>query len=382
MFDNVREQKLTELLTEFNDSGLRVLSDQQKRLDALEIAMQRGDYSAGGGDDGEAKAAFAAFARRGDESGLRQIEAKALSVNREPDGGFAVPEEIDRRIEELLRDISPIRSIATVTSVGTAELTILVSAKGTQSGWVGETEDRPKTETPELKRIKISTAELFANPVATQKLLDDSSFDAAAWLESEIAEEFAVQEGQAFVAGTGVGQPRGFLQYPISTAGDSDREFGTLQYLASGVDGAWPSNAGGDDSLRADLLIDVVHSLRPRYRSGAVWVMNSNTLASVRKFKDADGAPIFQPSLREGQPSQLLGFRMVEAEDMPNIASNSLSVAFGNFQRGYRIADRTGLRLLRDPFSAKPNVQFYATKRVGGGVVNSEAIKLLRFSAS
>ena len=378
-----REEKLAELLTEFNDGPLKIMQSQQERLDQLEVAIQRGDYSGGGnGDDTEAKSAFAAFARRGDESGLKAIEQKALSVNREPDGGFAVPAEIDQRIEELLRDISPIRSIAMVMNVGTAELTILVSKKSTASGWVGETEGRPETATPQLGKIVIPTAELFANPLASQKLLDDSSFDATQWLESEIAEEFAAQEGQAFINGDGIGKPRGFLAYPVATDGDADREFGAVQYLATGVDGQWPDNSAGNDGARADKLIDVVHSLRPRYRAGAVWLMNSNTLARVRNFKDADGNPIFQPGLREGQPSQLLGDRIVEAEDLPNIATGSLSVAFGNFQRGYRIADRTGLRLLRDPFSSKPNVSFYATKRVGGGVVNSEAIKLLRFSAS
>ena len=377
---------LAEKVDELNTEAIAAISHQKQRLDQLEVALQRGNYGGDGGhydpDKVEHKEAFGAFVRRGEEKDLADIERKALSVQVDPDGGYAVPEEIDGRIEDLLKDISPIRNIASVSNVGTSSLKILVNEKGTASGWVGETDGRTETDSPKLARVEIPAHEIYANPAASQKLLDDAGFDAETWLQGEVAEEFAVKEGAAFITGNGTGKPRGFLTYDISTSDDASRDFGTIQYLATGVSGDWPSNSGGDDGPRADKLIDFVHTLRPRYRANARWVMNSNTLATIRKFKDADGNPIFQPGLREGQPNRLLGFPITEAEDMPDIAADSLSVAFGDFQRGYRIVDRTGVRVLRDPFTNKPFVHFYTTKRVGGGLVNSEAIKLLKFSAS
>jgi len=181
-------------------------------------------------------------------------------------------------------------------------------------------------------------------------------------------------EGAAFVAGSGTNQPKGFLTYTTSTAGDSARAFGTLQHIATGVSGGFPA------SDPADKLIDLVHSLRPVYRNGAVFAMNTNTLSAIRKFKDADGNYLWRPGLADGAPATLMGYRVIEVQDMPDVSADSLSVAFGNFGRGYTITDRTGVRLLRDPYSNKPFVHFYTTKRVGGGVVNSEAIKLLKFS--
>ena len=215
--------------------------------------------------------------------------------------------------------------------------------------------------------------ELYANPAASQAMLDDAAFDVEGWLANEIATEFARAEGQAFVNGSGVARPKGFLTYPVTSDADATRAFGTLQYVATGAAGGFAA------ASPADRLVDLVQSLRAPYRQGASFVMNAATLAVIRKFKTADGAFLWQPGLAEGRADTLLGYPVVESEDMPDIAANSLSVAFGNFRAGYLVAERGETAILRDPFTHKPFVHFYAVKRVGGGV--SEAIKLLKFAA-
>ena len=310
------------------------------------------------------------YLRSGDHSG---VELKSFSGASGPEGGFAVPLEIDGLIGATLKDISPIRSIATVVQTGSAGYRKLVTTGGTPSGWVSETAGRPETDTPDFNEISPPTGELYANPAASQAMLDDAAFDVESWLTDEIAREFAQAEGAAFVGGSGVNQPRGFLNAAVTDEGDDVRAFGSLQYVPSGAAGSFASE---------DVLVDLVHTLRPAYRQGASFVMNSSTLAQIRKFKTADGAFLWQPSLANGQPATLLGYPVIEAEDMPDIAADSLSIAFGNFRAGYLIAERTATHILRDPFTNKPFVHFYATKRVGGQVMNSEAIKLMQFSLS
>jgi HK97 family phage major capsid protein len=311
------------------------------------------------------------YLRKGVESG---VELKALAGTTDAAGGYAVPEEIDAEIGRLLTSISPIRAIANVVRVGTAGYRKLVTAGGTPSGWVSETAGRPETSTPTFIEVAPPFGELYANPAASQAMLDDAAFDVEAWLAQEIATEFARAEGSAFVGGNGVNRPKGFLAGPTSAQSDASRPFGTLQYLATGA-------AGGFGASAADKLIDLVQSLRPPYRQGASFVMNSATASAIRKFKTTDGAFLWQPGLAAGQPDSLLGYPVVEAEDMPDVAADSLSVAFGNFRAGYLIAERTETQILRDPYTNKPFVHFYATKRVGGQVANSEAIKLLKFAA-
>ena len=220
------------------------------------------------------------------------------------------------------------------------------------------------------------SGELYANPAASQAMLDDAQFDVEAWLAGEIAMEFARAEGAAFVSGTGTNQPKGFLTYTTTNEVDGVRAFGTLQYVASGAAGAFIA------SNPQDRLVDLVQALKSPYRQGAAWVMNSATLSVIRKFKTADGAFLWQPSLSAEQPATLLGYPVIEAADMPDIAANSLSIAFGNFQHGYVIAERSETSILRDPYSNKPFVHFYSVKRIGGAVANSEAIKLMKFAAS
>ena len=292
------------------------------------------------------------------------------------DGGFAVPREIDSVIDATLKTISPIRRIANVVRVGTAGYRKLVTQNGVASGWATEVSARPETGTPTFNEIVPPMGDLYANPAASQFMLDDAAFDVEAWLSNEVATEFARAEGAAFVGGSGTARPKGFLMFPTAITGDATRPFGTLQYVPSGADGAFSASAPQDK------LVDLVQSLRAPYRQGATWVMNSKTLATLRKFKTTDGAFLWQPSLIVGNADTLLGYPVIEAEDMPDVASGSLSIAFGNFQAGYIITERAETQILRDPYTNKPFVYFYATKRVGGTVSNSEAIKLMKFSAS
>lgn len=319
-----------------------------------------------------ARAAFVdGFLRLG-----REVELKSFAGNLAADGGFAVPREIDEIIDKTLKAASPIRSVANVVRVGSAGYRKLVTTNGVASGWASEVAARPTTNTPTFNEIVPSFGELYANPAATQAMLDDAQFDVEAWLADEIATQFAKAEGTAFVNGDGVDKPRGFLTYTAAIAGDATRAFGQLQYVPTGVAAALPS------TNPENKLLDLVHALRAPYRQGAVWVMNSTTLATIRKFKTADGAFIWTPGLVTGQPDTLLGYPVIESEDMPDIAANSTPIAFGNFKAGYLIAERSETNILRDPYSNKPYVNFYATKRLGGAVSNSEAIKLLRVSVS
>ena len=358
---------------ENEDDGVAALKAE---LDTLKAKIAAGVIQAqrpalDGVKSAEASSFVEQYVRRGIETSL---ETKAIGSSSDAIGGYAVPEEIDRVIDETLTAISPIRALANVVKVGSAGYRKLITTGGTPSGWVGFEAARPETGTPSFTEVVPASGELYANPAASQQMLDDAMFDVEKWLAHEIATEFARAEGKAFVSGTGVTQPLGFLTSPNAATVDSARPMGTLQFLGTGVAGAFPA------SNPADKLIDLVQTLRSPYRQGAVFVMNSATAAAVRKFKTADGAFMFQPSLAAGQPATLLGYPLIEAEDMPGIAAGSLSIAFGNFKAGYVIAERNATTILRDPYTNKPYVHFYATKRIGGQVVNSEAIKLLKFA--
>lgn len=358
---------------------------QGERIGALEgeIAALKGalinaqrpalDGVKGGAVDPHRAAFVDRYLRQGHEAG---VELKSFSGASDAAGGYAVPREIDQIIDATLKSISPIRSIANVVRTGTAGYRKLVTSGGIVSGWASETGARAETGTPSFNEIVPPSGELYANPAASQAMLDDARFDVENWLAGEIAREFAAAEGAAFVNGNGTNKPQGFLTYTTTDEADGVRAFGSLQYVASGAAGAFAA------ASPQDKLIDLVQSLRAPYRQGASFVMNSATLAVIRKMKTDDGAFIWQPSLAAGQPATLLGYPVVEAEDMPDIAAESLSIAFGNFQAGYVISERSETSILRDPFSNKPFVHFYAVKRIGGAVSNSEAIKLMKFSAS
>ena len=366
-FDLVARQDATDAAV----TALRSdVDDVKSRLDRVSRAASRpviGDTSSA--PSIEVKGFIEGYLRRG-----RETELKSISGAVPGDGGYAVPREIDALIASRLKNISPIRAIAQVVQTGTAGYRKLITTGGTASGWVSETATRGETATPNFAEIAPPTGELYANPAASQAMLDDAGFDVQSWLADEIAMEFARAEGAAFINGTGVNQPKGFLKADVSTAGDAARAFGSLQYLVSG-------NATGFNTAPELKLIDLVHALKAAHRQGASWVMNSATLAVVRKLKAADGSFLWQPGLMDGQPNRLLGYPVMEAEDMPDVAAGTYPIAFGNFRAGYLIAERSATSILRDPFTNKPFVHFYATKRIGGQVLDSDAIKLLKISA-
>ena len=300
-------------------------------------------------------------------------ELKSVTGAVAGDGGYAVPREIDALIAAQMKTTSPIRGVAQIVQTGTAGYRKLITNSTANSGWVSEIGARPETLTSKFNEIVPPMGELYANPSASQAMLDDAGFDLEAWLAGEIATEFARAEGSAFINGSGTNQPKGFLQQPTALTTDPTRAFGTLQHTVTG-------NASGFDAAPELKLIDLVHSLRAAHRQGAVFIMNTKTLAAVRKFKAADGSFLWQPGIYENAPARLLGYPVVEAEDMPDVAANALPIAFGNFRNGYIITERRATSILRDPYTNKPYVNFYATKRIGGQVLDSDAIKLLKIS--
>jgi len=302
------------------------LDQQSKRLERLSISAAQPGLSSDNGPS-EAKSAWGAYIRTGDGAALATLEGKSLSSSVDSEGGY----------------------------------------------WAGETDARPETSSPALELLEFPAGELYAMPAATQMLLDDGVADVDQWLADEVRDVFAAQETAAFVSGNGVNKPKGLLDYAAVPEGS--QTFGQLGYVATGTDGAFDADAP------IDAIMDLIYAPKPRFRAGASFVMNRRTISALRKFKDADGNYIWQPATEAGQPSTLLGYPLTEVEDMPDIGSGSFSVAFGDFRRGYLVVDRQGVRVLRDPYSAKPYVLFYTTKRVGGGVQDFGAIKLLKFAA-
>lgn len=345
-------------------------------IDELSLKARRPRLGDGVGADRHAdlahKSAFDAYVRKGETGGLLDIEAKALSVASGQDGGYLVPSETEQAVNSALKDISPIRAIATVRQVSASVFKKPFSLTGPGTGWVGETAARTLTTTPTLAELSFPTMELYAMPAATPTLLDDAAVNIDEWIAEEVRVAFAEQEGTAFVIGDGTNKPRGFLDY--DQVAEGAWAWGKIGVVATGAAGAFPA------SNPTDKLIDLAYTVKSGYRANAHFVMNRATEAAIRKFKDADGNYIWQPAARPGELPTLLGHPVAESEDMPDIAANAPAIAFGDFRRGYLIVDRVGIRVLRDPYSSKPYVLFYTTKRVGGGVQDFNAIKLLKFA--
>lgn len=326
--------------------------------------------SFGAADMDAYKAAFDTFLRKGEEV-MGPDERKALSVGTDPDGGYVVNPDLSGRIVMKVFETSPMRAYASIQVISTDALEGLYDLNEASSGWVGETESRAETNTPQIGKWRIPAHELYAKPKATQKLLDDASINMEAWLASKVSEKFARDEANAFVVGNGVNKPRGFLTYGAGTTLP-----GTIEQFPTGASGALASAPDGGDAL-----INALYGLKQQYRANATWFMNRATTKLVRKAKDTDGAYLWSPGIQAGQPATLLGYPVAAFEDMPDPAASSLSIAVGDMREAYQIVDRLGIRTLRDPYSAKPYVEFYTTKRVGGDVVNFEAIKLVRLGA-
>lgn len=382
------DKKTSDVVTQEEVKKLTTALEEQKKLvEGLRLENNRPIMTAPDGtktqltDEQMAhKKAFDAWFRKGaGEEGLGELQKKALSVGTDPDGGYTVPVQMETAIDRVITEISEMRNIARVVQVSTASYKKRVSQGGASSGWVGEQGSRPNTDTPTLDVLEFPVMELYANPSATQSLLDDSAINIDQWLADEVSIEFAVQEGAAFVNGDGAAKPRGFLTY--DTVENASWAWGKLGYKATGVSGDF-ADSSSDPGAETTNIVDLVYSLKPVFRRDARFTMNRKSVSTIMKLRDADGRQLWSSGLRDGQSDRLMGYPIYEMEDMPDIAANSLSVAFGDFQRGYIIVDRIGVRVLRDPFSAKPYVQFYTTKRVGGGIGHYEAIKLLKFGTS
>lgn len=359
-----------------DEQGNEIDLDQKAVEWARTAAKRRGD-SAPADFDGAAMVAYKKhmnrYLRKGDER-MGAEELKALSVGSDPDGGYTVHPDMSGRITERVFESSPMRSYASVQVISTDALEGMHDNDETGAGWVGETDSRPETDTPELGAWRIPVHEIYANPRATQKLLDDSEVNVEAWLAGKVASKFARVEAAAFVSGNGISKPRGFLTYPdYASAGVF--EHGKIEQFDTGVAGGFAADPNG-----VDKLLDVQYGLKAPYRSGSNWFFNRSVTAAIRKMQDSDGNYIWIPGATAGMPAQLLGYPIAPFEDMPGMVDDALAVAFGNMREAYQIVDRMGVRTLRDPYTAKPHVQFYTTKRVGGDVVNFEALKLLKLA--
>lgn len=360
-------------LSESVDTLNQKLSDLDNLKTELEkeIKQAKRPGATSGGDVDAHKSAYLQFIRKGTEDGLGDLQQKAIQIGVDADGGYAAPEELDKNVLELLRDENPMREECGSIIISASGYKKLVNVGGASSGWVGETDARPETNTPKLAEIIATMGEIYAKPKSTQTALDDMFFNVEAWIAEEVAREFGLQEANAFLLGDGNKKPKGILAHTLSTDVDKDRAFGTLQNFNSGVDGDFDS----------DDLLDLIYGLKKGYRRGAKFMMNNLTLLKVRKFKDSEGNYLWQPGLQLDQPSSLLGYAIAENEDMADVGAAEIPVMFGNFKRGYAIVDRMGTRTLRDPYSAKPYIEFYTTKRVGGMLLDSNAIKTLTTAA-
>jgi HK97 family phage major capsid protein len=322
------------------------------------------------------KKALGTYLRSGDDEGLRGIEfeQKGLNTAINAEGGYLVDPQTSDMIQSSLRSGASLRAISNVVMVEATSFDVLIDSTDTGAGWADETSAMAETAAPQIERISIPLFELSAMPKASQRLLDDSAFDVEGWLAERIADKFARSEAAAFVEGDGVNKPTGFLMGP--KVEDASWTWGSLGYVATGTSGDF------DATNPADAIVDLVYALGARYRANATFVMNSKTAGAVRKMKDADGRFLWSDGLAMGEAARLMGYPVLVAEDMPDIRADAYAIAFGDFASGYTIAERPDLRVLRDPFSAKPHVLFYATKRVGGDVSDYAAIKLLKFGIS
>ena len=319
----------------------------------------------------EHKAAFDSYARSGQADAIRLIESKGLNGAIAPDGGYLLPPDAEASILSRMAALSPIRSVAMVRTLANATLKKAVYPTGSNGGWSSQSTASNTVTTNQYSELNFPTMELFSQPAATQTMLDDAAVDVESWISDEIVYSFSAAESTAFINGDGVNKPKGLLSY--TTVADASWSWGNLGTIATGV------SAGFSATNPSDILFDFAHGLKSAYRQHGTLVMNRKTQGVIRKFKDTTGNYIWAPPTMIGAKATLMNFPVIEAEDMPDIAANSLSVAFGDFRRGYLVIDRIGIRALRDPYSAKPYVLFYTTKRVGGGVQDFQAIKLLKF---
>ncbi|KIN77432.1 phage major capsid protein [Sulfitobacter mediterraneus] len=368
-------QAVNGFVTEFKgfqteiETKLQQTEERMTMLDRKMTLPARTPLSAANDTAAPHQVAFQAYLRNGDDDGLRglELEGKSMSTAVNSDGGYLVDPQTSERVQSVLNTTASIRAIAAVVQVEATSYDVLVDHTDVGAGWATETDPTVETDTPQIDRITIALHELSALPKASQRLLDDSAFDIEGWLSGRIADKFARAEADAFINGDGIDKPKGLMAH---TAVDNVIwSWGNLGYVPTGLDG----------DLTAEAIVDLVYALGAQYRANGSFVMNSKTAGLVRKLKDGDGRFMWSDGLAAGEPARLMGYPVLVAEDMPDVASDAMAIAFGDFNAGYTVAERPDLRILRDPFSAKPHVLFYATKRVGGDVSDFAAIKLLKF---
>lgn len=367
------DPELKRIIDQLGISFEQFKSDHNQRIDGLERRLNR--PFAPDANDGRG-----AVDAKSDNKVLRDLIAssdrKAMQVGVEADGGYLVLPYFSQQLTTILLEQSPLRALARIQPITQADaFEEIVDIDEAGASWVGETSSRGDTSTPQVSKLRIPVHEIYAQPKATQKVLDDAQFDVAAWLATKVGDKFGRTQASAFVIGDGAGKPRGFATYSTAATADATRAWGTFQHVVTGASGAFAA------SNPTDALIDLVYSLKAPYRKNARWLMSRSTAGLIRKFKEATtNAYIWQPGLQAGQPDMLLGFPVEYSEDLPAVAANSLSVWFGDWKRGYTIVDRVGIRVLPDPYTDKPYVKFYTTQRVGGDVADFHALKALKFS--
>lgn len=358
---------LAEKVERINSSISEMEKNMQKAVDDLNAKVA----AAGGGNiigdlpgDPEYVKNFKAHMRKGDISA-------ALTKGADADGGYLAPIEWDRTITGRLKRISAIRANARVQPISTAGFKKIFTDRAVGSGWVGETASRPATSTPQFAQLDFIPGEIYANPAISQQMLDDAAIDLEVWLADEVDTEFSRQEGIAFVAGDGVNKPFGILTYVTGAANAAKHPWGAIPV----------QNSGAATGVTLDAMIDLITSLPGELSQNAKFYMNRLSVGAYRKIKDAGGNYIWQPSPAVGQPSTLFEAPIVEVPDMPNVAAGNIAALYGDMEATYMVVDRVGIRVLRDPFTNKPFVHFYTTKRVGGGVYNPEPMRALKISA-
>jgi len=374
-FRDKHEESLTakadkEFLEQQANQINETISELQAKVDAQAnqlAAAQIGNSQEDAPADPEYTKAFTDFFARGIETPDANLREAVDS-----EGGYLAPIEWDRTIQDALVELSPLRQICDVMTTGGRGYKKLINKKGTDAGWVGEEDARPETNSSTLDVLGIGYGELYAMPAATQRMLEDSEINAEQWLSDEVKEAFAQTENAAFVAGDGTNKPRGFLTYTAGGLNENQHPLGSVETLASGL----------ADGITSEALISLPYLIAQKYRQNSRFISNRMTLLEVRKLTDGQGNYLWQPTYAQGQPSTIGGYPVTEIEDMPDVAAGSLPIAFGDFKAGYKIHDRTGTSVLRDPYTAKPYVLFYTRKRVGGAVMDPNAIKILKIAAN
>lgn len=352
------------------------LDQSERRLKQMEASQIRPYHETGSESSSGHNRAFLDYVRKGLDTPLCDYERKSLSTTSEGDGGYLVPSGLHNHLYTTLQTTSVMRGLANVREISTSSLELLIDKGSADAGWVTETQARDETRTPDLVKTQIPAHEMYAKPRATQKLLDDAMVNVEEWLAQKISQKMAAMENTAFISGDGRIMPKGILSY--ETVGKDAWVWGKLEELKTGADGTFA------EDLAIDSLLVFFHSLKTPYLPGASWLMSRTAQLALRQLKDPGSHQyLWQPPLGGMSNPTLLGYPVVVCDDMPSltVGTASKSIIFGNFKEAYQIVDRMGTRVLRDPYSAKPYVEFYTTRRVGGAVLNFEALKVLNFAA-